>query len=125
MKDRIKKLRESLNLSQAKFGAKIGVGQSTIANYERGLTPLDTVIISICREFGVREEWLRTGKGVMMEEKSRDELLATELDKILTVGDDDFRKRLISLLIRLPPNRWEVLEEIALELSQDTSKKED
>lgn len=64
MKDRIKKLRKSLDLTQQEFANKIGMKQNTIAQYEMGRTkPSDAIIFSICREFNVNEEWLRNGEG--------------------------------------------------------------
>lgn len=66
MKDRIKKLRKNLNMTQQEFADRIGVKRNTIGQYEIGRNePIDTVINLICREFGVNEEWLRTGKGEM------------------------------------------------------------
>lgn len=66
MKDRIKQIREALNLTQVEFGNRLGVKGNTITNYESGLrTPSNSVILSICREFNVNEEWLRTGKSEM------------------------------------------------------------
>lgn len=73
MKDRIKQLRKSLKLTQAEFANKIGLGGNTIARYELGdRAPSNAVIQSICREFHVREEWLRTGVGDMMETTPED-----------------------------------------------------
>ena len=73
MKDRIKKLRKSLKLTQNEFGEKIGMVGSAITKYEKGERGLsDAVIKSICREFHVREEWLRNGEGDMMETTSED-----------------------------------------------------
>lgn len=65
LKDRIKYLRkEILKLNQKQFGERIGVQQGSIASYEKGYRdPLDSIILSICREFDVSEEWLRTGEG--------------------------------------------------------------
>ena len=64
MKDRIKAVRKELALNQTDFGSRIGVKQGTVAAYENGSRiPLDSVIVSICREFGVSEHWLRTGEG--------------------------------------------------------------
>ena len=69
MKDRLKKLRKELDLTQQAFADKIGMKQNTIAQYEMGrTTPSDAIVFSICREFGVREEWLRTGEGGMFEQ---------------------------------------------------------
>ena len=69
MKDRLKKLRKELDLTQQAFADKIGMKQNTIAQYEMGrTTPSDAIIFSICREFGVNEKWLRSGEGEMFEE---------------------------------------------------------
>lgn len=77
MKDRIKKIRKELDLTQQAFADKIGMKQNTIAQYEMGRTkPSDAIVFSICREFNVNEEWLRTGEGEMFEE-------LTEQQKIL------------------------------------------
>lgn len=66
MKDRIKQIRKALNLTQVEFGNRLGVKGNTITNYETGLrTPSNSVILSICKEFNINEEWLRTGDGEM------------------------------------------------------------
>lgn len=50
----IKELRNSLKLSQAAFAKSIGVGVSTIANYESGrIKPSDKVIASIKQVYDV------------------------------------------------------------------------
>ena len=73
MKERIKKIRRELNLTQQEFAERIGIKRNTIANYETGRNdPVDSVISLICREFNVREEWLRTGEGEMFKPKPSD-----------------------------------------------------
>lgn len=75
MKERIKKIRRELGLTQQEFAERIGIKRNTIANYETGRNdPVDSVISLICREFDVREEWLRTGEGEMFKPKSYDML---------------------------------------------------
>lgn len=65
--ERVKQARLSLDLTQAKFGAGIGLKQNSIALIERGDRNLSNqAIISICREYGINESWLRTGEGKMM-----------------------------------------------------------
>ena len=69
MNTRIKKVRNTVGLTQTEFGKKIGSARNTIANYENGnRNPSNSVIISICREFNVNEDWLRTGNGEMFKE---------------------------------------------------------
>lgn len=64
--ERIKKVRKELDLTQQKLASRLGVKQNTIALIESGKrNTSDQTIISICREFSVSEEWLRTGNGEM------------------------------------------------------------
>ncbi len=66
MKERLKQLRKELGLTQQQFSDRIGVNRATLATYEMGRNdPSNAVITLICREFNVREEWLRTGEGEM------------------------------------------------------------
>ena len=97
MKDRIKKIRKELDLTQQEFADRIGIKRNSLANYETGRnTPMDAIITSICREFNVNEEWLRTGKGEMFIEQTKDEQIATFVGSILKDEDDSFKRRLIS-----------------------------
>lgn len=100
MKDRIRELRKSLGLNQTEFGDKIGVKQGTIAGYENGLrTPLDTVVSSICREFGVSRLWLEHGEGPMLSQESDNDIA------IITramEGQSEAKKRLIRLIAEMP-----------------------
>lgn len=60
---RILGLRIGKNLSQEAFGAKIGVSQGMIAMLERGQRkPSEGLIIAISVKFGVKANWLRTGR---------------------------------------------------------------
>ena len=59
MKERIRKLRKTLDLTQKAFAERIGMKSNTIATYEMGRAiPSDPAINNICKEFGVREQWL-------------------------------------------------------------------
>ncbi len=62
---RIKELRKDhLHLNQTDFGAPLGLTYSAIGGYEKEIRGVsDATILSICREYGVREEWLRDGTG--------------------------------------------------------------
>lgn len=66
---RIKELRKNLNLTQNDFGNRIGVKANTIGNYELLLrNPSNAVIHSICIEFNVNENWLKSGEGEMFSQ---------------------------------------------------------
>ena len=62
--DRVKAIRKSTGLTLEKFGERLGVAKTTISRIENGVNGLtDQMCRSICREFGVSEEWLRDGIG--------------------------------------------------------------
>jgi transcriptional regulator with XRE-family HTH domain len=89
MKDRLVQLRKSLGLTQGEFGEMINLTDPMISLYESGKRiPNDRVIQLICTTFNVREEWLREGKGEMMDEEA---LLS------------DYERRLLALFRRLSP----------------------
>lgn len=69
MNERIKELRIALRLTQEDFGKVIGVQRAAVNKWEKGINGVaDSMILSICREFGVNERWLRTGEGEMFEQ---------------------------------------------------------
>lgn len=112
MKERLKKLRKALDLTQQAFADRIGMKQNTIAQYEMGRTvPSDAIIFSICREFNVNETWLRTGEGDMFLEVSRDEQIEEFVGNLLKDEEDSFKRRLISGLAALDETGWKVLED--------------
>jgi transcriptional regulator with XRE-family HTH domain len=120
LKDRIKKLRKELDLTQRALADRIGMKQNTIATYEMGrANPSDQCIRSICREFGVNENWLRTGEGEMFVELSIDKQIATFIGSTQLAAGDSFKKRFISMLSRLDEAEWELLEKMALELHKE------
>lgn len=123
MKDRIKALRKALSLNQTDFGSKIGVKQSAVAAYESGSrTPLDSVIVSICREFGVNERWIRTGEGEMLMHLSREEEIMRFAATVVRDPSSEFQRRFVSVLARLTPEQWQLMEEMARKLLQEQAK---
>lgn len=64
MNSRIRELRKTLNLSQKDFAEKIGLKQNAISYMEKkGSTVTEQNIKTICSQFNVNENWLRTGQG--------------------------------------------------------------
>ena len=92
---------------------------NTITNYETGLrTPTDAVLKSICREFNVNENWLRTGEGEMFKPLSRSETIAKFAGELMKDEDDSFRRQLVEALAQLDEKEWEVLAGIAKKLTK-------
>jgi len=64
--ERLLQIRKEAGLKQDEFGKRIGVTRAAICNYETGKRSMsDTIILAVCREFGVNKEWLQTGDGDM------------------------------------------------------------
>ena len=113
MKDRIKAIRKYYDLTQTEFGDRIGVKGNTITNYENDLrNPSDAIIVSICREFNVNEEWLRTGNGEMFQPITKNDEISKLFGEVLKENNDDFKRRLISALAKLDDVGWEKLENL-------------
>lgn len=67
---RIKQVRQALNLSQAKFAKEISISNGYIAGIELEKRNVnDRLIKLVCITFNVSEHWLRTGNGDMFEEQ--------------------------------------------------------
>lgn len=64
--ERVRIVRKDLSLTLESFGKKLGVGKTAIHKIEKGENSLtDRMLKSICREFNVNEDWLRSGEGDM------------------------------------------------------------
>ena len=64
----LKQIRKALNLTQQEFADRLKIKRNTVATYETGKSnPSDAAVSLICREFNVREEWLRNGTGEMFK----------------------------------------------------------
>lgn len=123
MNNRIKAVRKHTQLTQTAFGERIGVKGNTVTGWESGIrVPSDAIINSICREFSINEEWLRTGEGEMLKPIDRDEQIASFMGDVMRGESDDFRRRLVAVLAKLEPNEWELLEQMALRLAEETKK---
>lgn len=113
MNERIKQLRKYLGLNQTDFGSRIGIKQTSIANYESGTrVPLDTVVASICREFGVSEQWLRTGTGEMFPPRTRAQEIADFAADMLSDEPESTRSVVISYLMRWDADDWAAVTKI-------------
>ena len=62
--ERVKAIRTEKKMTMEQFGEKLGVQKSAISKIEKGERSLtNQMFLSICREFGINEVWLRTGEG--------------------------------------------------------------
>ena len=120
MNQRVKEIRKANNLTMDKFGERLGVTKVAISRLESGERNLtDQMVRSICREFDINEEWLRTGEGEMYLDNSREMELARLTKTLLAEESDSFKNRLISALARLNEEQWELLAQISEEITKE------
>lgn len=117
MKNRIRALRKQLGLNQTDFGERIGIKQTTVAGYETGAkNPRDAVILSICKEFNVNEEWLRTGKGDMFQHLPEEDETAAFVSELLFDNDNELYtliKEIMRTYAQLDEKSKEVLKQFS------------
>lgn len=117
MKDRIKKIRKELDLTQQGFAEKIGTTANVLTNYETGRrNPSASVINNICKTFDVNECWLRTGEGEIFVQRTRNQVITDFLGDLI-IENATFKKRLIEALAELDDRDWEGLEKLATKLA--------
>lgn len=67
--ERLRLLREQLNLTTRAFGASINMSGGAITNMEKGQRNItDRTIRDICREYSVNPDWLIAGNEPMYED---------------------------------------------------------
>lgn len=116
--ERVKYVRKELGLTLERFGENLGVTKQTISRIENGINSLtDQMFKSICREYGVREEWLRTGDGEPFGSQTMNQSILAFANEVMADEDEAFRKRILAVLARLDSEEWELLEKIALDLT--------
>ena len=114
MNERIKYLRkEILHLSMEEFGDRIHISKAAISRAEAGLNGISNQTIDlICREYGVREEWLRTGSGDIFVKKTIEDELTDLAEKVMADTPDSFRRRFVTMLAKLTDDQWKLLSEM-------------
>ncbi len=100
--ERLRLLREKLNLSTRAFGASINMSGSSITNMEKGIRNItDRTIRDICREYQVNRDWLITGKEPMFSDVIGDLNIDAEIKDIVhqynLLNEDD--KKLVKQMI--------------------------
>ena len=110
--ERVKEIRAALSLTLEKFGENLGVGKTAISKIEKNERSLtDQMAKSICREYNVNENWLRTGEGEMFIKMTRNDEISQFVGQLMAAEDDSFKKRLVSSLAALDENGWDILEQ--------------
>lgn len=117
MKDRILKVRKDNKLTQDAFAEKLNLSKNFVWMLEKGeRIPSDRTISDICREFGVNEDWLRTGAGEPTIKRTRNQEIQAFANEIMNLPDENLKKRFVEALAKLDIEDWEKILEIAEKL---------
>lgn len=118
MIERIKEVRTSEGLSMKKFGERLGVSASTIALIESGeRNATDRFIRDICREFNIKEEWIRNGSGEMKASITKEKKIADLVAKLYGTDENSFEFKLAMMLKDMPVEDWQKVKNFIRSLS--------
>lgn len=121
MNERLKQLRKALKLNQVDFGAKLSLTGSAISRYESGVNAMaDNIVLLICREFDVNEEWLRYGTGSMFSQKNMD--LIKQLSDKYDLGL--YGRQLLETYLELSDSDKRAVERFVANLTANVEKAE-
>jgi transcriptional regulator with XRE-family HTH domain len=118
---RIKQLRKTLNLTMEEFGKRLGVTRTAISNIESGNRNVtEQMFKSVCREFKVTEDWLRTGEGEMFVSLPDEDEFAAYVEDLLADDGENELYNIIKAVMKtyqeLSPKSQETLRDISAKL---------
>ena len=124
LNERIDALIKALNIRKTAFAERLNVSQAFVSQLCAGVKqPSDRTISDICREFGVNEVWLREGVGDMFQERTISEELAEFFGDVLNRKEDaEFKRAFLTILARMTPDEWRMVEAKARELTAEMEK---
>ena len=121
--ERIRALRTKNHMSQDEFGAKIGLKRSGLSLIESGRNnPTEQTILSICREFGVNEKWLRTGEGEPFKPVPLNEEIRQYFVPLEDLSDE-FKTAFADALAELQPEDWEQILDIVKDMKRKAEER--
>lgn len=108
-------------MCQVDFGAKLSLTGSAISRYESGVNAMaDNIVLLICREFDVNEEWLRYGTGSMFSQKNMD--LIEQLSDKYDLGL--YGRQLLETYLELSDSDKRAVERFVANLTANVEKAE-
>ena len=117
MGGRLKAVRKEEGLSQTQFGERLGVTVTAISKLEKGENKFtEQMILTICREFNVNEDWLRTGEGgsEAMFEETDEEIIAAVISEY---NLDELSRIILKAYVNMSPKKRAAFNGFAQELA--------
>lgn len=123
MNDRIKQIRTDAQLTQTEFAEKVGLTKNYISLVENGnREPSDRTISDICRVFGIREQWLRTGEAPMKPQLSRKSEITRFVNQAMEGETETDTQRILAALMDATPDEIEAIASFAKKLASQYTK---
>ena len=105
MDERIRKVREDAGLARHAFGERLGVSMNHVYMMETGRKGVSkSVIREVCRQFGVRESWLRTGEGEPYRDLTPALDAADRVRRLIVDHTDSVAAAVIQQLLKWEPD---------------------
>jgi len=119
--ERIGMLIEALGMKKVRFAERLKIDQSYVTQLTSGKrNPSDRTISDICREFNVREEWLRNGSGKMFLDFTEDEFAKAAA----TLSNDIFVRSMIIEYWKLDEDSKKLFRNFIHKLSDSMKEQE-
>lgn len=115
MDERIRKVREDAGLARHAFGERLGVSMNHVYMMETGRKAVSKPVIrELCRQFGVRESWLRTGEGEPYRDLTPALDAADRVRRLMVDRPDSVAAVVISHLLKWDPDgpEWARIGEV-------------
>jgi transcriptional regulator with XRE-family HTH domain len=110
----VKEIRKMLNMSQGAFAKRLGVSAAGISKIESGSRNLTgQMLLMICKEFNINENWLRYGEGEIFRQK-----LPVDIEQLAQCYHlDDMDQKIIYEYAKLDEKKRDVIKEYILRIA--------
>ena len=123
MNARMRLVRETLNMSQVKFGEVAGISVGVIKNIDYNKTEPNPLFFDLlCEAHGINKKWIETGDGEMFRTPSVDEEIAEFVGTALNGNSDPFKRRVLLALSRMDEAGWQKAKEFLLMLKEEEER---
>ena len=123
--ERVRTIRKSdrVHMTLDEFGDKLGVRKTAISRIENGVNALtDQMKLAICREFGVNQEWLETGKGEMFAPDPQDDISNIVKKYHLADGMESVLRQMVALPEAAQEAVLDFIKKTAAELTEEAER---
>lgn len=121
--ERIRDARKSLKKTQKEFAQALGFSENYVWQLEKNQRePSDRTISDICRVFGIREQWLRTGETPMKPQLSRNAEISRFVNQAMEGETETDTQRILAALMDATPEEIEAIASFARKIASQYTK---